>query len=388
MRLLPFEYAVRNLGRSPLRLAMSVLGAALVVALIIAAGGFVRGMASSLKQSGSPNNVILLGAGSEESIERSEVSPAVAGIAAASIRGIKSRMGVPFVSPEVHMAVTVTDSPDRETDKQTVVRGVLPAAFLVHPQVQMVEGRAPNPGANEIAVGALAATRMGLDDEKLGVGRSVYFDELAWTVVGRFEAPGTVMNAEVWAHLSDVQVASKRDSLSCVVVTMGAPDTTPAQVFAATRTDLELTAMSESAYYRKLVSFYTPVRIMIWVTAGLIALGGVFGGLNTMYAAFASRAREIGMLRSLGFSRRAVIWSITQESTLAASAGALLGATAALLLLDGVTVRISMGAFGLRVDGPVMAIGLASGVALGIAGALPPTLRCLRMPIAEALKAA
>lgn len=387
MRLLPFEYAVRNLGRSPLRLMMSVFGAALVVALIIAAGSFVRGMASSLKQSGSLNNVILLGAGSEESIERSEVSPAVAGIAAASIRGVKTRMGVSFVSPEVHMAVTVTDAPDRETDKQTVVRGVLPAAFLVHPQVQMVEGRAPNPGANEIAVGALAATRMGLEDDQLKVGQLLYFDELAWTVVGRFEAPGTVMNAEIWAHLSDVQVSSKRDSLSCVVITMESADPTAAEVFTATRTDLELIAMSEVKYYRKLVSFYTPVRAMIWVTAGLIALGGVFGGLNTMYAAFASRAREIGMLRSLGFSRRAVVWSITQESTLAASAGALIGAIAALILLDGLTVRISMGAFGLQVDGPVMAIGLASGIALGVAGALPPTLRCLRMPITEALKA-
>ncbi len=386
MRTLPFDYAVRNLGRSPLRLAMSVLGSALVVLLIIAAGGFVRGMASSLKQSGAADNVILLGAGSEESIERSEVSPAVASIAAASIPGIRTRMNVPHVSSEVHMAVAITATPDTDSSLQTVVRGVTPTAFAVHRQVQLIQGRAPNPGNNEIIIGALAPERMGLSAEQTRIGSKVYFDDLPWMIVGRFEASGTVMNAEVWAHLTDVQVASKRDSLSCVVITLDEAELADVETFTVTRTDLELIAISETDYYDQLVSFYMPVRIMIWVTAVLIALGGVFGGLNTMYAAFASRAREIGMLQSLGFSRRAVVLSFTQESVIAASAGALIGAGAALLLMDGLIVRISMGAFGLKLDGTTLALGLAAGLLLGVLGALPPTFRCLRMPITQALK--
>ena len=96
MKLLPFEYAVRNLGRSPLRLAMSLLGSTLVVMLVITAAAFIRGMQHGLAQSGSLGNVMLLGAGSEESIERSEISAAVPGQATASIRGIKTRLATPL----------------------------------------------------------------------------------------------------------------------------------------------------------------------------------------------------------------------------------------------------------------------------------------------------
>ena len=122
MKSLPFEYAVRNLGRSRLRLVLSVLGSALVVLLVLAAGGFVRGMEQSLSISGSEKNVILLGAGSEESVERSEISMNVPTLAAASVDGIKRRLGVDYVSPEVHMALVVKTSRESEREVQAVVR--------------------------------------------------------------------------------------------------------------------------------------------------------------------------------------------------------------------------------------------------------------------------
>ena len=387
MRLLPFDYAVRNLGRSPTRLSLSVLGSTLVVMLVIAAVAFVRGMERSLAQSGSLRNVMLIGAGSEESIERSEIKASVPGQAAVSIWGVKTQLGVPFVSPEVHMALGIGASRDEETTTQAVFRGVTPAAFLVHPQVRIVDGRMFNPGEDEVIVGALTPTRLGLPDERLAVGRSIWVDGREWTIVGRFVAPNTVMNAEVWCPLANLQILTRRDSLSCVVLTLDEGEFADAETFTATRLDLELIAMLETSYYRKLTDFYKPVRMTVWVTAMLIALGGVFGGLNTMYAAFAARVREIGMLQSLGFGRRAVIISFAQESLLTAAAGALAGAGFSLWLLDGVAVRISMGAFGLILDGPTILIGLLAGLMLGIVGALPPTLRCLRMPIYEALKA-
>lgn len=388
MRLLPFDYAARNLGRSPARLVMSIVGSTLVVMLVIAAAAFIRGMESSLAQSGSPGNVMLLGAGSEESIERSEIKASVGGQAAASIYGLKTELGTPYVSPEVHMALAVGTMPDDEPDRQAVFRGVTASAFLVHPQVRMIEGRMFNPGEDEVIVGALASTRLGLPDERLAVGEHIWVDGERWEIVGRFEAPNTVMNAELWCPLSNLQILTRRDTLSCVVLTMGEGEFADAETFAATRLDLELIAMRETEYYRKLTAFYQPVRMMVWVTAMLIALGGVFGGLNTMYAAFAARVREIGMLRSLGFGRRAVVISFVQESLLAATAGALIAAMLCLWLLDGIAVRFSMGAFGLILDGPTIALGLGAGIVLGLVGALPPTLRCLRMPITESLKAA
>lgn len=386
MSLLPFEYAVRNLGRSPARLAMSLLGSTLVVMLVMAATAFIRGMEHSLARSGSPGNVLLLGAGSEESIERSEIAASVPGQAAASIRGIQTRMGVPFVSPEVHMALGVAERAEVQPIGQAVFRGVTPAAFLVHPQVRLVAGRTFDPGEDEVIVGALASTRLGLADESLSVGRTIWVDGQARKIVGRFEAPHTVMNAEIWCGLANLQILTRRDSLSCVVLSMGEGEFADAEAFAATRLDLELIAIRQTEYYRKLTEFYGPVRKMVWVTALLIALGGIFGGLNTMYAAFAARVREVGMLQSLGFGRGAVVVSFVQESVLTALIGALIGAALSIWLLDDVAVRFSMGAFGLNLDGPTMAIGLVAGLVLGLVGSLPPTMRCLYMPITDSLK--
>ena len=95
------------------------------------------------------------------------------------------------------------------------------AAYLVHPQVRVTVGRAPEPGADEVMVGRLAHSRMGLDEAAVTVGRSLYFEDRAWTIVGRFDAPGTVMNAEVWTPLGDLMVAAKRETVSCVVLSLG-----------------------------------------------------------------------------------------------------------------------------------------------------------------------
>ena len=388
MRLLPFDYSIRNLGRSPLRLILSVTGSLLVVLLVLAAGAFVRGMDKSLRVSGSANNVMLLGAGSEESVERSEILPSVPGLVQASVPGIRQRIGVAYVSPEVFLMSLLKLDKDDDKSHQLMLRGVTPAAFLVHPQARVTEGRAPEPGRDEVLVGSLVSTKMGVPDARLAVGQTLVFDDRTWTIAGRFEAPGTVMEAEIWTPLSDLQIAARRDNVSCVVVTMDSPDGfDDVDTFARQRLDLELVAMRETDYFSNLSAFFRPIQLMVWTTAVLIATGGLFGGLNTMYAAFASRVREIGSLQAIGFPRYAIVASLVQESVLATAAGALLAAAAGFLLLDGLTVRFSMGVFGLVIDSSVLLLALAAGLFLGVIGALPPAYRCLRLPIAEALKA-
>ncbi|MGD8450680.1 MAG: ABC transporter permease [Phycisphaerae bacterium] len=389
MRLLPFDYAVRNLGRSRSRLIAAVVGSALVVALVLAAGGFVRGMQRSLAVSGNPDNVMLLGAGSEESVERSQIGPQVAGLVAASVPGIRERLGVQYVSPEVHMALVLKADRDAAQELPAVLRGVTPTAFLVHPQVRIVEGRAPRPGYNELLVGRLAATRLGVSPETLAVGHTLWFDNRDWTIVGRFEAPQTVMDAEIWCPLVDLQIATRREnSISCVVLTLGGATYEDVAIFTARRLDLELAAVRESDYYASLARFYQPVRAMVWGTVLLVALGGLFGGLNTMYAAFASRVRELGTLQTLGFSRASIVVSFLQESLLATAAGGLVACAVCLVLLDGIAVRFSMGAFALNIDAVVLLGGLIAGVAMAMLGILPPLWRCLRLPIVEALRTA
>src|SRR5215831_10291499 len=143
MRLLPVDYAVRNLGRSRLRLILSVLGSALVVLLVLGAGGFVAGMTESLTHAGDEGNVLIMGIGSEESFERSEIPASTASLLSASVPGLESRAGVAFVSPEVHVQLPVS-AVDAGKGKGTnpgalvLVRGVTPAAVLVHSQVQLV----------------------------------------------------------------------------------------------------------------------------------------------------------------------------------------------------------------------------------------------------------
>jgi putative ABC transport system permease protein len=388
MRQLSFQYAFRNLGRSRVRLVASLLGSTLVVLLILASGGFVRGMQRTLTQDKPIHeNIMILGTGSEEGVERSQIDASVGGIAGASISGIKQQAGVLFVSPEIHAALPVQETAESESDHPAVMRGVRAEAFLVHPEVEIVDGRIPRQGMEELMIGELAAVRLGLPSERLGIGQTLYFDDRDWTIVGHFSAPNTVMNAEVWIPLTDLQIATNRESsVSCVLITLSNATFADADLFAKSRLDLEISAMRESDYYASIAEFYGPIRIMIIITATLIATGGVLGGLNTMYAAFAARVREVGMLQALGYTRRAIVLNLVEESVFASACGALIGAMLGLLLLDGLAVRFSMGAFALTIDAPVLLVGLLGGLLVGFVGAIPPAIRCLRLPISQALK--
>ncbi|MBX3380162.1 MAG: ABC transporter permease [Phycisphaeraceae bacterium] len=385
------SYAVRNLGRSIPRLALSVLGSGLVVLLVLGAGGFVRGMTESLRRAGDGGNVLIMGIGSEESIERSEIPASTASLLQATVPGLRSEGGAAFVSPEVHVQLPIVAGNGSREGRLILVRGVTPAALLVHEQVQIVEGDWPRSGHDEILVGRLANTKLGVPQDALAVGQSVRIDGRDWHISGVLAAPKSLIDAEIWMPLNDLKEATKRETDSCVVATLGegpeAAELADIQTFCRRRLDLEITSMSESAYYSRLAAFFAPIRVVVWVTAVLIAAGGVLGGLNTMYAAFASRVREIGMLRCLGFRRSAVIVSLVQESCLASATGTLIACAIGVFFLDGLAVQFSMGAFGLRIDAPALLFALSIGLCLGLLGALPPAYRCLKLPIPESLKA-
>jgi putative ABC transport system permease protein len=233
----------------------------------------------------------------------------------------------------------------------------------------------------------LAATRLNVAPEMVAVGPDVVRqpgvdDHRA------VRSPSTVMDAEIWVPLADLHATRRESTISCVILTLDSAEYEDVAAFTAQRLDLELRAIRESDYYAGLARFYRPVRGMVWATAILIALGGLFGGLNTMYAAFAARVRELGALQTLGFSRLAIAVSFFQESLLATSAGGLAAALICLPLLNGVAVKFSMGAFALLLDAPVVLGGLSAGAALAIVGVIPPLWRCMRLPIVESLRTA
>src|SRR5262249_39665580 len=143
----------------------------------------------------------------------------------------------------------------------------------------------------------------------------------------------------------------------------------------------------EVDYYASLQRHYRPVRLLAWLVVVLVVGAGVFVGLNTMYGAVVGRVRELATLQTLGVVRRAIALALIQEAALLAAAGALLAAALALLLVNGMAVRFTMGAFNLRVDSVAIVIGCGTGLLLGVVGAIPPALRAMRLPIAEGLKA-
>ena len=390
LRLLPWEYGVRNLFRRPGRSALTLAGLALVALLVFVVVGFIRGLETSLAVSGDPRVVLVHALGAAENVENSSVPARTAPLLAASLDGILRRPGpagdpAVYASPELYLGTQVRTEGD-EPVTMGLVRGVTPAALLVRRNVQIVEGTWPGPG--EVLVGRLAAAKLGRRGAALAVGRTLTFEGRPWRVSGRFASAGSALESELWCPLDDLQPAMKRQDVSLVALTL-APGAVFGDVdeFCKERLDLELQATPETAYYEALRHHYRPVRAMAWLVVLLVAGAGVFAGLNTMYGAVAGRVRELATLQTLGFARRAVALSLVQEGAVLAAGGSLLAAVVALAAINGAAVRFTMGAFNLRVDGPAVLIGCGTGLLLGVVGAIPPAVRAMRLPFAEGLKA-
>jgi len=382
--MLPITYALRNLFRDKSRLALTIGGSALVVLLVMAAAALNNGMKQVLSASGSPHNAILLGTGSEESIQRSEIAERAAGIAESAIQGVAQPLGTAAISTEIHYMTWLELEDGRRG--QALLRGVTPGVLLVHPEIRIHDGGFPQTG--EVMLGRLAWRKLGIGGRDLRTGSRVVIDGLRMTVSGIFSAPGTVMESEVWANLGDIRMIAQRETVSCVVLRMENPDDfSEADLFSKQRLDLELTALRESDYYAALGRFFRPLRVITWITAALVAAGALFGGLNTLYAAFASRIRELATLQAIGFTRGAILLSLVQESLLACLTGTLLASILALMLLDGRTVPFSIGTFTITITPGIAAGGIITGILLGITGALPPAIRCLRPALPIALRA-
>jgi ABC-type antimicrobial peptide transport system permease subunit len=389
-RLLPWEYGVRNLLRRPGRSALTLACLTLVVLLVLVVIGFIRGLEASLALSGDPQVVLVHSLGASENVENSSIPASTTALLAASLGGIQRRSGaggvqVVYASSELYLGTRVGLGGNEERTLG-LVRGVTPAALLVRRKVQIVEGRWPGPG--EVLVGRLAAAKLGSSADSLAVGQTVAFEGHTWRVSGRFAATGSALESELWCPLEELQQAMKRQDLSIVALTL-APIASFGDVdeLCKERIDLELQTTPEAAYYQALHKHYGPVRGAAWLVVGLVAAAGVFAGLNTMYGAVVGRVRELATLQTIGYARRAIALALMQESVLLAAAASLLAAAFALLIVNGMAVRFTMGAFTLRIDSVAVIIGFGTGLVLGVIGAIPPAVRAMRLPVAESLKA-
>lgn len=376
--MLPLSYALRNLGRRGVRTALTLLGLALITVLVILSDGFARGLTRTAADTASPDVVVLVSAEQEHDLVRSFLLEGNARAAAASLPGVKEVAGRRAVSLELHVAT-------RKGDQIGTLRGVEPEAYLVHDRVTLIEGVEPF-GEREVLAGRLAESRIGLPDGALAVGRTVELEGVPWKVVGRFAAPGTVLEAEVWGRLQDVMVATRRTDVSCVTARLADPAKMAEVDLWAIRNGLEwgLGAVRETTLYASLSQALKPMTLLARLMALLVLAGGVLALTNTMFASVLARTREMGTLRAVGYGPLAVAVSLLEESLLLAGLGGLLGYLVAGLFGE-VALKFPMGAFYLDLSAPVRLTGLGAALVAGLLGGLVPALRAVRMPLVDAL---
>jgi putative ABC transport system permease protein len=376
--MLPFSYALRNLGRRGIRTVLTLVGLALITVLVILTDGFARGLSKTAAGTASPDVVLLVGAEQEFDLVRSFVTEGNARAAVASLPAVAEVDGQRAIGLELHVAT-------RRGDQVGTLRGVEPAAFLVHQRVTLIEGVEPN-GERELVAGRLAENRIGLPDGALDVGKTVELEGVTWKVVGRFAAPGTVLEAELWGRLQDVMTATRRVDVSCVVARLTSPERLEdVQVWAArNKVAYEITARSEREMYAALSETLAPITLLARLMAFLVLAGGVLALTNTMFASVLARTREMGTLRAVGYGPWAVGVSLMQESLLLAAFGGVAGYLVAGFFGE-VPLKFPNGAFYLDLSAPVRLTGVGAALLAGVLGGLVPALRAARMPLVDAL---
>ncbi|MCB1565035.1 MAG: ABC transporter permease [Xanthomonadales bacterium] len=365
-----------------------VIGIAGVVGVLVAMLAMGEGFKSTLNRTGSEDSAIILRGGSQAEtnsvITRDQV-PLIRSLAGIARDGD----GNPLVSPELSQVVDLKSVSDN-TDANVQLRGIGPEAWALRPNVRIVEGRRFETGLREMVVGRGAQGQF----RGIAVGDSVRLGNQDWTVVGAFES-GDSHESELWADAEVVANAYNRGAFQSVTVKLQDGDGLD-QLKAAMAGDprLKLDVQTTRSYYASQSRQLTAIINILGKVIGVImAIGAVFGALNTMYAAVATRAREIATLRALGFRGLPVVLAVMLETLLLALIGGVLGAAIAWLLFNGYSVstlgqNFSQVVFQFRVSPELLWTGLKWALGIGLVGGLFPALRAARLPVATALRAA
>lgn len=364
-----------------------VVGIAGVVGVLVAMLAMAEGFKTTLASTGGTDTAIILRGGSQAEtnsvITRDQV-PLIR-----SLDGIaRGPDGQPLVSPELSQVVNLQSRADG-SDTNVQFRGVGPAAWALRPKLKIVEGRRFNPGLRELVVGRGAQRQF----RGLEVGRQLRLANQMWTVVGVFSSNDS-HDSELWADVDVLGPAYQRQAYQSVTVKLDGK-TGFKRLKAALAADprLKLDVSTTRDYYaRQSEGLSRLINALGTVIGTIMALGAVFGALNSMYAAVSGRAREIATLRALGFRGLPVVTAVMLETMLLALVGGTIGAFVAWALFNGYSVstlgnNFSQVVFQFRVSPPLLWTGLKWALGIGLVGGLFPALRAARMDVTEALRA-
>ncbi len=386
--MIPIVYNVRSVVRRPVSTGLTALGVGLVVAVFIGMLALANGFRAALVRTGSDANAMVLRKGADSELS-SGLGRDVASIVAADPHVATAADGRPLVSPEVYVLIPLAKSFDTTQIANVVVRGVSDQAWQVRSNVKITEGQRPTSGRPEVCVGSRLTRRF----PHTGVGQTLRFAGRDWNVTCHFTAAGSAFESEVWGENEQFMPVFRGEVFQSITFRLKDPAAFD-EAQRALQADKRMTVdvHRESEFYAQQSQLLSNIlNFLAVVITGIMAVGAVFGAINTMYAAIASRAPEIGVLLTLGFKPWTVLVSFLAESAFIALIGGFLGCLFALPLNGIVTSTTNWSsfseiAFSFRVTPLLLFVGVAFAVAMGIVGGFFPALRAARLQVVQALR--
>ena len=388
---IPLEYNARSLLQRPVSTALTALGIGLVVAVFIGMLALANGFRAALTKTGSSQNALVLRRGADSELS-SGLDRQAASILASSPHVQAGADGRPMVSPEVYVIIPLpraTGGADTVGLANVVVRGISPAAWTVRNNVRVEAGRKPESGKAEICVGKKTAGRF----NHTGIGETLRFAGRNWNVVCHFSANGSAFESEIWGENEQFMPVFRGEAFQSVSFRLKDP-----AAFDEAKRSLEgdrrltVDVHRESEFYTEQSQLLGRIlTILALMITSIMAIGAIFGAINTMYAAVASRSNEIAVLLTLGFHPRNVLASFLAESALIALVGGVIGALLALPINGIVTsttnwASFSEIAFSFRVTPALLLAGISFALVMGVLGGFFPARRAARMPVVQALR--
>lgn len=383
---IPLIYNMRSVWYRPATSLATALGIAFVVLTFVGMLALANGFQAVLISTGRADNILLLRQGAD-----GEISSAITRDQAAVVRSFPevARLddGRPLATADVYVVVSKPRLNDTETHMP--VRGVGPEAAGVRDEVQIIAGRTFEPGRPEVIVGRGLVGRM----RDVDVGDQIRFGQQDFAVVGHFEAGGGAFESEVWGDAETLMPVFRGpvyQSMTLRLENVADFDAVKARIEGDPR--LSLQVKRESEFFAEQSGMLTSMLrfIALFVTA-IMAVGAVFGAINTMDSMVAMRTREIALLQTLGFRPRSVMASFLVEAVFLALIGGVLGCLLA-LPINGITTSTTNWqsfaelTFAFRVTPAILLQGLAFAAVMGLLGGLLPARRAARLTVAVGLR--
>jgi putative ABC transport system permease protein len=297
----------------------------------------------------------------------------------------------PHASAELYLMLDIPTRSTPDAGANVPLRGIEPAGIPARQIVAIVDGRMFEFGTNEVIVGRAASREF----MHLRVGDTIVSGQNRWPVVGIFQANDGVAESEVWGDARILQGAYRRgNTYQSVLVQLDSLDAfNPFRDSLTSNPQVKVDIRRESEYYAaQSADMSRLIRSIGFGIGTLMGIGAVFGAILTMYTVVATRAREIAMLRALGFNALSVVVSVLAESLVLGAIGGAIGAAIAYAGFNGLETStmnfqtFSQVAFAFRVTPELLATGLAYALLMGLIGGLLPAVRAARLPIASALR--